>query len=167
LYSVFSKTNGLTEKNGKLVGTKVGETPDSDPGKQWRFTAVDGGYIIESGNGNYITVIIEGTQITTSPDRSNAAVFTKERLASGAFSFAVKGNANLGIGYQSSDRTIVGYATGKNQSRWTLLKVVAETGIGDIEATAQENIIYDLVGRRVENPTRGIYIINGKKTIIK
>lgn len=167
LYSAFSKSNGLTEKNGKLVATKASETPDSDPGKQWRFTAVNGGYIIESGNGNYITAITEGTQITTSASRSNAAVFTKERLTSGAFSFAAKDNANIAIGYQSSNRTAVGYVTGKNQSRWILLKVVAETGIGDIEEATQEDIIYDLVGRRVDNPTRGIYIINGKKTIIK
>ena len=167
MYNVFSKTNGLTEKNGKLVTTKVGETPDSDPGKQWRFTAVNGGYIIESGNGNYITAITEGTQITTSPDKSNAAVFTKERLTSGAFSFAAKNNAGIAIGYQSSNRTVVGYATGKNQSRWTLLKVVNETGINDIEQETQEDIIYDLTGRKVETPTRGIYIINGKKTIIK
>ena len=128
---------------------------------------MNGGYIIESGNGNYITAITEGTQITTSPDRSNAAVFTKERLTSGAFSFAAKNNAGIAIGYQSSDRTAVGYVTGKNQSRWILLKVVGETGIGNIEEATQEDIIYDLVGRRVDNPTRGIYIINGKKTIIK
>ena len=27
--------------------------------------------------------------------------------------------------------------------------------------------VYDLMGRKVETPTRGIYIINGKKTILK
>jgi hypothetical protein len=27
--------------------------------------------------------------------------------------------------------------------------------------------IYDLMGRRVENPTQGIYIVNGKKVVIK
>ena len=27
--------------------------------------------------------------------------------------------------------------------------------------------IYDLQGRRVENPSKGIYIVNGKKTVIK
>lgn len=34
----------------------------------------------------------------------------------------------------------------------------------DNEQTA---IIYDLMGRRVENPTRGLYIINGKKVFVK
>ena len=30
-----------------------------------------------------------------------------------------------------------------------------------------DNAVYDLQGRRVENPTNGIYIVNGKKVIIK
>lgn len=30
-----------------------------------------------------------------------------------------------------------------------------------------ENVYYDLNGRVVENPTNGVYIINGKKMFIK
>ena len=42
------------------------------------------------------------------------------------------------------------------------------TGIDDIKETVVEsNVIYDLSGRVVENPTNGIYIINGKKKINK
>ena len=33
------------------------------------------------------------------------------------------------------------------------------------EAENRDNVIYDLQGRRVKNPTHGIYIINGKKVI--
>ena len=42
------------------------------------------------------------------------------------------------------------------------------TGIEDINAE-NENVktIYDLHGRRIENPTTGFYIINGKKTFVK
>ena len=41
------------------------------------------------------------------------------------------------------------------------------TGIENISNTKQlqENVVYDLQGRRVTNPTHGIYIINGKKVI--
>lgn len=43
------------------------------------------------------------------------------------------------------------------------------TGIDNPESTNdnQEPVIYDLQGRRVVNPTKGIYIVNGKKTVIK
>ncbi len=30
-----------------------------------------------------------------------------------------------------------------------------------------DNVIYDLSGRRVMNPTKGLYIVNGKKVVIK
>ena len=39
--------------------------------------------------------------------------------------------------------------------------------VEDTEGSAQDNAIYDLQGRRVQYPTRGIYIRNGKKIFIK
>ena len=43
------------------------------------------------------------------------------------------------------------------------------TGIDAIEAGTADKAAtwYDLSGRRVENPTKGIYIVNGKKVIVK
>ena len=32
---------------------------------------------------------------------------------------------------------------------------------------ANVKAVYDLAGRRIENPTRGIYIIDGKKVLVK
>ena len=44
-----------------------------------------------------------------------------------------------------------------------------ETAINALENSNKVNdgAIYDLSGRRVENPTKGIYIMNGKKVVIK
>ena len=42
------------------------------------------------------------------------------------------------------------------------------TGVDSIEAegtSAGDGRIYDIFGRPVENPTKGIYIINGKKVV--
>jgi hypothetical protein len=47
-------------------------------------------------------------------------------------------------------------------------EVSPATGIAAIEAELGGDVkIYDLNGRRVMTPTKGVYIINGKKTIIK
>lgn len=47
---------------------------------------------------------------------------------------------------------------------WT----IADTAIDDVEAENDEKVIYDLTGRRVENITNaGIYIVNGKKVLVK
>lgn len=40
-------------------------------------------------------------------------------------------------------------------------------GIDNIHNTDETQIIYDIMGRRVETPEKGIYIINGKKVIVK
>ena len=41
------------------------------------------------------------------------------------------------------------------------------TGIKAVECVTERGVVYDLQGRRVAQPTRGLYIENGKKVIIK
>ena len=42
------------------------------------------------------------------------------------------------------------------------------TSITNVEIEKNNSkIFYDLQGRRVEKPTKGLYIVNGKKVIIK
>jgi hypothetical protein len=54
-----------------------------------------------------------------------------------------------------------------------VLKIMTEeeyvTGIEEITAPVKnaEKVIYDLQGRRVQAPAKGLYIVNGKKVVIK
>ena len=41
------------------------------------------------------------------------------------------------------------------------------TGIKNVNVNVNDNCYYDLNGRRVTQPTKGIYILNGKKVVIK
>lgn len=42
------------------------------------------------------------------------------------------------------------------------------TGISNIEnETTGDNVVYNLRGQRVDNPTKGIYIVNGKKVLFR
>ena len=41
------------------------------------------------------------------------------------------------------------------------------TDIEEVNGEKEESIYYDLQGRRVENPSNGIYIVNGKKVWVK
>ena len=49
---------------------------------------------------------------------------------------------------------------------WTLSSATV-TGVQDMEIKANDRLIYDLSGRRVQKPTKGLYIVNGKKIAIK
>ena len=41
------------------------------------------------------------------------------------------------------------------------------TGISTVAASQKDNAVYDLQGRQVNNPTKGLYIVNGKKVVVK
>ncbi|MDE7473397.1 MAG: hypothetical protein K2M68_07430 [Muribaculaceae bacterium] len=57
-----------------------------------------------------------------------------------------------------------GNAEHRSETVWTL---VSSAGIDAITADDSEQVIYDLMGRRiVGKPGQGIYIVNGKKTVI-
>ena len=43
----------------------------------------------------------------------------------------------------------------------------SESGVENIVTTQPSEIIYDLQGRRVSNPTKGIYIQGGKKFVLR
>ena len=43
----------------------------------------------------------------------------------------------------------------------------ASAGVEGIQATGVDNVFYDLTGRQVKTPSKGIYICNGKKIIVK
>ena len=46
--------------------------------------------------------------------------------------------------------------------------VAGTTGIQNVKRTMTgEDVIYNLQGVRVKNPGKGIYIINGKKTVVR
>ena len=54
------------------------------------------------------------------------------------------------------------------QSTWTFVQGDVVAGIEDVTVSQDSNApIYDLTGRLVSNPTKGIYIQNGKKIIVE
>ena len=58
--------------------------------------------------------------------------------------------------------------TGAAASKAYALRIGDETSIAPSTLNPQPSTkIYDLTGRRVESPTRGIYIYNGKKLVVK
>ena len=51
---------------------------------------------------------------------------------------------------------------------FTLTYTNNETGVEEVKAeSGKVKGVYDLQGRKVENPSKGIYIIDGKKMFIK
>ena len=86
----------------------------------------------------------------------------------------VLNNGTQGVGFyrlQSGKTLGVGkaYLTYSGSSAPSFLGFDETTGIKAIDngQLTIDNEVYDLQGRRVTQPTKGLYIVNGKKVIIK
>ena len=69
----------------------------------------------------------------------------------------------------SEGATLIGFGSVFNGTTQILPteEIPGDSSINEINAAAQANTIYDLQGRRVLRATRGLYIINGVKTLVK
>ena len=66
--------------------------------------------------------------------------------------------------------TIVAILTAKSATANQLLPISMEetTGISAMEAAATDNVVvYNLQGQRVDQPQKGLYIVNGRKVVIR
>ena len=110
---------------------------------------------------------------------------TEREFSSAGDKYYVLANGDEGIGfYKQGTRNGASIKLAAHRAGLRLAEVIAPakgftidfesarkesetTGIRDVRPTVQprENVIYDLQGRRVMNPGRGIYIVNGKKVV--
>ena len=166
LYSeVEGLTNTLCTSNGKKVGSVTYSL--TDPNLQFRIEKQGDNYYLYSvgaqkyvsGNGSYET---------------NASTALKIENVGGAYPWKLIIGSN-GMNSQDGGQTDSGIII----NSWTTTdagncyQIVEageknETGIENAEITMLNSaFIYDLQGRRVENPGKGIYIKNNKKVVIK
>ncbi|MBP5569647.1 MAG: leucine-rich repeat protein [Prevotella sp.] len=88
------------------------------------------------------------------------------------FTFKITADENLAAGdYEIQIRDIVlssGVAIKPSDASGKVTVSNSETGLQIIESDSnQSDSIYNLNGQRVNNPSRGIYIVNGRKVIVK
>ena len=70
----------------------------------------------------------------------------------------------------NSDNLFTVFMTGSQNatiSNELLIKAETPTGIDAIRKEAEDGKVYDLNGRQVKTPRKGVYIINGKKMVVK
>ena len=107
---------------------------------------------------NYVTYIIDGEVYKTlllTPGNSIIAPYVADK------------NGKPFGGWNMNDYiSISGYPIMPDKDI-TIYGSYNTTAIDGVNADKKENVIYDMSGRVVDVPTKGIYIINGKKVLIK
>ena len=148
----------------------------TDKGEYLTLTAIEGGVI--PANTGVILNGDEGTYnfgITTGGSAgSNALTGTVAAIARPSGSYILSTSTDHGVGfYKDGVQTIPGFKSYLSAEAAVGVRGFLgfnfddPTAISVIEAAMNAGkAIYDLSGRRVENPTNGLYIVNGKKVFI-
>lgn len=164
-----------------------------DASRTQTVTLPKGAYVLKvaarssSAANAYVSITVGATETQMPFPNKNDAGFGID--TEGNLTFAADANyANNGNGRgwewifvpftlaEDGDATITfaGSATSTHQwmsfTAWDLLQNPTTTGINGIRNNSElfKNAdVYDLSGRKVQNPTRGLYIVNGRKVVIK
>ena len=160
---VESVAGSICSSNGKKVGAV--EYSLTAPALQFRIEKQGDNYYLYSvgaekyvsANGNY-----EATASTVLKIENVGGSYPwKLILGSNGMNSQDGGQTDNGILVNSWTTTDAGNCYQITEA------VIEGAGVDNIVAAQANGVIYDLQGRRVENPTTGVYIVNAKKVVIK
>ena len=143
----------------KLYSIIEPEDPEDDPTPTFSgiLPWTDGGFV--NANGLYID------------DENGISIrLDDESIDGSTINVMVWNNPDAGISFENGETVQTKLAI--SQSGWyyiynITLSAEGATGIKEIKSIKNEGAIYDLMGRKVSKMNKGIYIINGKKYIVK
>lgn len=167
----------LTDKGLSYPETAAFTCEDNNDGT-YSFRTADGRYLTIPGGGTSGS----GTESGVSDYKTNFTIVkmypngkcesnvTYEML----FGLVALSNSGTYMAPNSNGTTFYTGTLPHFMGSWTSAMVIEEfdgeggTGIEDVKSEqSNANCIYDLQGRKVENPVKGIYIVNGKKVLVK
>ncbi len=114
-------------------------------------------YLNQAMNLNMVRIVYDN-QSLVSPLADGTYILYVPQAAFGDENFNKRqnGDTSIAISECSVNEALTYYVTVDNT-----------TGINAITIDADKNLIYDLQGRRVTKPSKGLYIINGKRVVMK
>ena len=156
-------TSGSTVTFEKIPGAVPAQTPfilygAGKGGNTYELTIATGATTPVAGN------MLEGTIVAT-PITTVSGDYTNFGLKSGKF-------VKISDGTLPANKAYLPILTANVPSDASALDIIFDggtTGINEVRSQMSEvrGNIYDLQGRRVAQPTKGLYIVNGKKVVIK
>ncbi|MBQ5644753.1 MAG: M60 family metallopeptidase, partial [Bacteroidaceae bacterium] len=165
------KTNYLCYDRYGLTTNSKSVVPNTAQEKLWMFesTGVAHHYYIKNKNGLYINDITSIGTSCSGTSKDEALVFKANYLENATVYFTTADGKTYLTMNPGGDYNIIGSSSLINASTWVIRTVeFNNTAIEEVEIENEEDgTIYDLTGRKVDIPGKGIYIIDGKKVIIR
>lgn len=173
-YTAAHRQGALAVHNNTLKAASASQVPSSSDYRRWEFVLAadgEGFYMKNVGFDKYISEISNGRAAAiTAASTDDAIKFMINYNGNGTLTFISSENSDVALGV-NNDKNIVGINTTSTDAQWKV-RMVADnsTSIEIVEEENQdrESSIYDLSGRKIEKITdKGIYIVNGKKMLVK
>ena len=119
---------------------------------------------ITASTGNYTNNSLMGTLTEITPGENDYYVLNKKGAGIGFYKLSNTGTIGANKAYLSYNNP-----EGDSSNAREFIGFEEATGLKAIDngQLTIDNVVYDLQGRRVQNPTKGLYIVNGKKVVIK
>lgn len=165
------RSYGLCYDKYGLKANTTQQTANTLADKRWMFESagVAHHYYIKNKNGLYINDMASNGASCSGADQASAWVFKANYLDDGSIYFTTQ-NGELYLTLDINNYNIYAGTELVKAATWGIRAVeMNNTTIEDVEFEDEEvkGEIFDLAGRRVENPTKGMYIVDGKKVFIK
>ena len=166
-YLMMQQVTGVLPANtGVIVRAEQGtytferssEAPSAIKGNLFRGSVEDV-YITPANEAKYYVLAMKDGVVGMYEDALTGGTFKNNANKA----YLVLGDKNLGI----YDEEVDTEDPGMQLSNRYYFDFGGTTAIEPVINEVEDNIYYDLSGRRVENPTQGIYIVNGKKVLVK
>ena len=139
----------VTNKKGIILAGTAGQTYDVPFNTEGSTTI----------NNNELFGVVEETAVAYSADSKYNYI-----LQDGVFKKATGAKLKAGKAYLSTTYDVT---TATGAARLNIVIDGEATGIKAIENQKANSQMFDLQGRRVAQPTKGLYIVNGKKILVK
>ena len=167
------KSYGLCYDKFGLKANTTSQTANTSADKRWLFESagVPHHYYIKNKNGLYINDMASNGASCSGASKDEALVFRANYLDNGTVYFTTQ-NGEVYLALDVNSYNIVAGTALVNAATWGIRAVeLNNTAIEEVVPEGENgevrSEIYDLTGRRVENPIKGMYIIDGKKVFIK
>ena len=153
-----------------LVAKTNAQVSNASNKKLWMFESAGKAhhYYVKDKSGLYINDIASNGVSCSGGSKEEALVFKANYLDNGTLYFTTLDDT-MYLTMELSSFNIVGSSALINASTWGVRAVEKNnTAIADVEVVdgaAEE--VFDLQGRKVSNPAKGVYIVNGKKVLVK
>lgn len=153
------------DEEGKIAHTAI-VNRENNKNFWWTFVPTEKGYMIKNlGTGNYLYRNTRGIWANSTTKGDEFDVKTGTELP-GLLLCVGSRYITVDNGYLDSNNSL------EKAVHFVIEKLMFDNTTGIEEVIGESNDaaaegIFDLMGRRVENPAKGIYIVNGKKVLVK